>query len=78
MGIGGAVLYSLAYVAVRGLVSVGALVARSLRSAGHALFAGAASHRAILTDGQWFHDPLWGNLHAWRSQRQMDGSATGD
>ena len=52
MGIGGAVLYSLAYMAVCGLVNVGTLVTRSLRSAALALFDGGALHGASLTDGQ--------------------------
>ena len=52
MGIGGAVLYSLAYMAVRGLGNVGTLVTRSLRLAALALFDGGALHGAGFTDGQ--------------------------
>ena len=64
MGIGGAVLYSLAYMAVRGLVNVSTLVTRSLRSAALALFDGGALHG--------------GEPHGWRRQRQVDEGATGD
>jgi hypothetical protein len=46
MGIGGAVLYSLAFMAVRALPRGGALAARSLRWLGRAFLDGAALHAA--------------------------------
>lgn len=78
MSVGGAILYSLAYMAVRGLGSMGAALMRLLRWIGHAYLDGSALYGASLGGGQWFHDPLWRNLPAWRSQRQLEGSATGD
>jgi hypothetical protein len=62
MGIGGAVLYSLTYMAVGGLGSVGALLLRLLRWVGRALLDGAALQGASMGNHQWFHDALFRNL----------------
>jgi hypothetical protein len=75
MGIGGAVFYSLAYMAVRGLGACGALLVRLLRWGGLAFLDGAAVYGASRGDGQWFHDPLWSSLPRLKPQwRYRDGA----
>lgn len=78
MGIGGAVSYSLAFMAVRALLRGGAFVARSLRRLGRAFLDGAALHGASVAGVQLFHDPLSGRLQEWGSQRPEHGAATGN
>lgn len=78
MGIGGAVLYSVAYMAVRGLVGLVALAARVFRWLGRAFLDGAALHGASLGGGQWFHDPLWSNVPQVKDLWHHDVGALGD
>jgi hypothetical protein len=59
MGIGGAVLYSVAFMAARGLSRVVMLAAQLLRWLARLLLEGAALHGASLASGQLFNVPLW-------------------
>ena len=77
MGIGGAVLYSLAFMGVRGLLRFGALAARWLHWLGRTFLDGAAQQRANLGGGQLFHDPLWGGLQQCRAGWPEHNDATG-
>jgi hypothetical protein len=78
MGIGGAVLYSLAFMGVRALPRGGALAARSLRWLGRAFLDGAALHAASVPGVQLFPDPLSGRLQEWGRQRPEHNGAIGD
>jgi hypothetical protein len=78
MGIGGAVLYSLAFMAVRSVWRGGALAARSLRWLGRAFLDGAALYGASVAGVQLFPDPLSGRLQEWSVQRPEHDVATGD
>ena len=78
MGIGGAVLYSMAFMAVRGLWRVGVLAAQSLRWLGRAFLDGAALYGASFASVQLFHDPRWGRQQEWRVRRPEHDAAAGD
>jgi hypothetical protein len=78
MGIGGAVLYSLAFMAVHALVRGVALAARSLRGPGRAFLDAAALHGASVAGVQLFPDPLSRRRQEWSTQRPGHDGATGD
>ena len=78
MGIGGAVLYSVAFMAVRGLSRVGVLAAQSLRWLVRSFLEGAALHGASLASGQLFHAPLWEARKRATDTRRDTIAATGD
>ena len=77
MGIGGAVLYSLAFMAVRALRRGGALTVRSLSWLGREFLDGAALYGAGVAGVQLFPDPRLGSQE-WVTQRSQHGGATGD
>lgn len=58
MGIGGAVLYSVALIVFREMMYVGVLVMRLLHWTGRAFFDGSAQCGASLGNSQLFHGPL--------------------
>ena len=78
MGIAGAVLYSLAFMAVRTVWRGAALGARSLRWLGRAFLDGAALHGASVAGVQLFPDPLSGRLQQWSTQRPEHDGAIDD
>ena len=78
MGIGGAVLYSLVFMAVRALRHGGALAVRSLSWLGREFLDGAALHGAAVAGVQLFPDPRLGRSQEWVTQRSQHGGATGD
>ena len=78
MGIGGAVLYSLVFMAVHGLGRGCALAVRSLRALGRAFLDTAALRGASVVGVQLFADPRSGRLQEWSTQRPGHDGATGD
>ena len=78
MGIGGAVLYSLAFMAVRTVRRGSALGALSLRWLGRALLDGAALYGASVAGVQLFPDPLSGPLQQRSAQRPEHDGAIDD
>jgi hypothetical protein len=76
MGIGGAMLYSLAFISVRALVRGGALALRWLGR--RAFLNGAALHGASVAAVQLFAEPLSGRLQESSTQRPKHDGATGD
>ena len=58
MGIGGAVLYSVAYMAIFVVAKLGTFLMPLLRQVGSAFLDGAALYGASVGGGQWFHDTV--------------------
>jgi len=78
MDIGGAVLYRLAFMAVRALRRGGALTVRLLSCLEREFLDGAALHGAGVAGVQLFPDPRLGRSQEWVTQRSQHGGATGD
>jgi len=78
MGIGGAALYSLAFMAIRALLRGGAFAVRSLRWLGREFLDGAAVHGASVAGIPLFPDPRLGRSQEWGTQRSQHGGETGD